>query len=193
MSEWLIGADEVGLGAWCGHLVCCAVAVRKDWTPPVGLNDSKKLTKAKREKLYNILRDVPRALSWMSAEAIDAIGIREALISAHTSAIRDMLSVYPDTEIILDGDVALPDLPQARCIPKADGTFAHVMAASIIAKVTRDWEMTRLDKQYPGYALAKNAGYGTPQHQEGLAKLGPSAIHRKSYAPIKALIKELQP
>jgi ribonuclease HII len=184
MSEYIIGADECGLGSLCYSLLCCAVAVPKDWVPPVGLNDSKKLTKRQREKMYNVLRDVPRCLSWMSAEVIDAIGVREALIKAHTNAIRDMLNAYPGSDVILDGDVRLPELPQVRCIPKADGLFGHVMAASVIAKVTRDGDMARLDKQYPGFDLSKNSGYPTPKHLEALARLGPSPIHRMSYAPV---------
>ncbi len=188
MSKFLVGADECGLGSLAGPLLCCAVAVPADWVPPPGLNDSKKLTKAKREKLYNILRELPRALSWVSAAHIDIIGIRTAVIAAHTNVIQEMLALHHDAEVILDGDVTLPELPQVRCVPHADAIFAHVMAASVIAKVTRDWEMARLDKEYKGYAFAKNAGYGTPEHLQGLAKHGASPLHRKSFEPIKTMV-----
>lgn len=193
MSDYMIGVDEVGLGSWAGPILCCAVAVPKDWTPPEGLNDSKRLTKAKRAKLYNVLREVPRVLAWASAEHIDQVGVRVALIASHTRAVSEMLERYPGADVILDGDVRLPTLPQVRCIPKADATFAHVMAASVIAKVTRDWEMARLSKEYRGYSFEKNAGYGTAAHLECIARLGPSGIHRRSYEPIRSMVAATRP
>lgn len=184
--SYIIGADEVGYGAWAGPLVTCAVAVPEDWMPPHGLNDSKKIkTVAQREYVYGALHRLPLYLSLVSSEDIDKMGVGKALVAAHTTAIRSVLSSYPDSRVILDGNVRLPELPGIDCIPKADGTFPAVMAASVIAKVNRDRLMREYALRYTGYAFDTSMGYGTKEHSDALNKLGPCPIHRQSYAPVQ--------
>ena len=190
---FLIGSDEVGLGAWAGPLVVCAVAVPTLWVPPTGLNDSKQLTPRQRSDLYAKLRAVvPEediAVFYADNTTIDSQGIRRVLIDAHTKAIQVVLARHPETDIVVDGIVRLRQLPQARCVPKADATFPVVMAASIIAKVHRDMLMQLHHRQFPQYQWISNVGYGTQQHRDGLAKHGVSPLHRKSYRPISDLVK----
>lgn len=182
--KYIIGADEVGYGAWAGPLVTCAVAVPDDWVPPVRIDDSKKLSPAQRARAYETLLQLPLRLSLVESSAIDAHGVRNALIAAHTAAIRAMMEAFPDAEAVLDGDMRLPELPSVHTLPRADGQYHAVMAASIIAKVNRDTLMQEYNKQYPGYAWDTNVGYGTADHQVGLARLGPCALHRMSYRPL---------
>jgi ribonuclease HII len=192
VSKYIIGSDEVGLGAWAGPLVVCAVAVKKDWLGILGLNDSKALSRRRREQVYKELVGVKGLrLSLMKSEStdIDRNGIHYCLKRAHTEAIEYLLADYPDAEIVVDGDLKLKRLPQAKSIPKADSLFPSVMAASIIAKVNRDWTMIALAKQYPEYGFESHVGYGTKKHQEALKKYGPCPIHRRSYRPIREILQ----
>ena len=192
MAKYIIGSDEVGLGSWAGPLVVCAVLVPKDWLGPKGLNDSKALSRAKREQVYKSLLEVKDLrLSLMKSENtdIDKMGIHYCLKRAHTEAIEYLLADYPDAEIIVDGDLKLKKLPQAKSIPKADTLFPSVMAASIIAKVNRDWTMMAWSLKYPEYGFSTNVGYGTKKHQAALKKNGPCSLHRRSYRPIKEILQ----
>lgn len=190
MTAYIIGVDEVGLGAWAGPLYVCAVAVPASWRPAQKLTDSKEMTPAMREAVYtNVLQQLPMTIMAVGNEQIDKMGIRSALIHAHTLAIQCMLSLYPNAEVIVDGNVPLPELPQAKLIPKADALYPAVSAASVIAKVNRDLAMKHLHTAYPHYGFDKNAGYGVPAHQKGLKEHGVTPWHRKSYAPIKKLLE----
>jgi ribonuclease HII len=190
MARLLIGSDEVGYGAWAGPLVVCAVATSTTRALPAGLTDSKALTKAARERIYAALHAaaLPCVLVQVSSEALDRVGVHAALIAAHTQAIQQLrreFRAFCDADVVVDGTVALPDLPEARVLPKADTLVPAVSAASVIAKVARDTQMAFYDRIFPGYGFAENVGYGTKEHTMGLERLGVCDIHRRSYRPIK--------
>ena len=189
-SKTLIaGVDEVGRGPLFGTVVAAAVILDPE-NPIEGLMDSKKLTEKKREALYDIICDKALAYSITSAsvEEIDEINILHASMLAMKRAI-ESLSVKP-TQVLVDGN-RLPDIDYpAEAIIKGDQKIEAISAASIIAKVTRDREIVALDKIYPGYGLAKHKGYPTKQHIEALKSLGVTPLHRRSFGPVKQLIKE---
>ena len=187
MQILIAGVDEVGRGPWAGPVVTCAVIL--DPSKPIeGLMDSKKLSEKKREILSIIIKE--RALAWSlgraEVEEIDKYNILRATMIAMQRAIAG-LAIRP-TEVLIDGN-RCPDLPYpSRAIIQGDSKIQEISAASIVAKVARDHEMTLLDERYPGYGFAKHKGYGTKVHMDALAKLGPCEIHRRSFAPVAALL-----
>ncbi len=179
----VIGVDEVGRGSWAGPLCVAAVAWPDD-APTAGLNDSKKLTAAKRREMAAIIRlhAASIGIGWVSAATIDRIGLTAALKIGARQAVLQIGLIAP---IIMDGrDKVLGDI-KADYIIKADGKIPAVMAASIIAKVARDAYMAAIDAQFAGYNFAKHVGYGTSQHQRAIVTLGPCAQHRLSWEPLK--------
>jgi len=186
--NYIIGCDEVGLGAWAGPLMACAVAVPADWTGPPGLTDSKTFSKNKAAMLpiYNQLVGLPLALASMSVEGIDSMGLRPSLIATQTMVILELLRRFPGARVVVDGDVPLPELPRAELHVKGDAKFPAISAASIIAKVNRDFLMKQYHAQFPHYGWDTNAGYGgNSKHAAGLDKYGVTFLHRRSYGPIK--------
>ncbi len=182
----LAGIDEAGRGCWAGPVVAAAVILPDGWCPP-GLNDSKKLTPARRETLYEQIRT--GALSWgacaVSAHVIDASNILAATLLGMARAVT-RLDPAPDL-VLVDG-LQVPEIPfEARAVVKGDGTSAAVAAASIVAKVLRDRVMTVWDRHYPGYGFAAHKGYGAPFHRRALAELGPCPLHRTTFRPISEL------
>ena len=154
-----------------------------------GLDDSKKLTAAKREALFDELKrsDALIGCGMASVEEIDALNILRATFLAMRRAVASLPAV-PEFAII-DGNKIPPELPcPARFLIKGDALSLSVAAASIVAKVTRDRIMRDLAKEFPYYGWEKNAGYGTKAHQDGLKAHGVCVHHRKSYAPIKRLL-----
>ena len=154
------------------------------------MDDSKKLSAPKRETLYERLLSAPGVI-WgvgsASVEEIDAHNILQATFLAMRRAVAD-LGTTPDFALI-DGNRVPPDLPcEARAVVKGDSLSLSIAAASIIAKVTRDHLMVKLDAEFPGYGWANNAGYGTRQHQEAISRLGITVHHRKSFAPIRKIL-----
>jgi ribonuclease HII len=151
---------------------------------PRGLDDSKQLTPEMREELAAAIRKIGLvAIGVASVAEIDALNILRAAHLAMRRAF-DALPVAPVAAIV-DGNMA-PDLPcPVECVIDGDAIVPIVSAASIIAKVERDRMMSELCAQYPGYAFAKHKGYATPEHQEALARLGPCAIHRRSFRPVQ--------
>jgi len=186
----VIGVDECGAGAWAGPLVVCAAAVPVDWVGPEGLNDSKKLTRKKREALFALMDGpVPYTVAHSGSVTVDMMGLGKTLDVSFRQAVEGMLYFFPKSLVVLDG-VLHHDLTHPHiCLPKADGLVPAVMAASVLGKVTRDLEMVEYDRLYPGYDFAKSVGYGTAAHQVGLKKLGVSPLHRRSYAPIKKILE----
>jgi ribonuclease HII len=183
----IIGADECALGSWAGPLFVCAVAVPIGWKPIAGLDDSKKVRPAKRNELYYFLKDrVDFSCVSADSKEIDQTGIGQALRRCFIHTVSAMSTKFPNSLIVLDGEVKLPGIDHLH-FPKADGEVPAVMAASIIGKVLHDRQMVELGKLYPGYNFGKNSGYGTPDHQAALKAKGPSPIHRASYAPIQKL------
>ena len=182
----IIGIDEVGRGAWAGPLLVGAVALGD--AEIVGLTDSKKLTKKRREVLAHELKNSSArvGLGWVSAREIDRIGMSEALKLASRRALK-RIDGDDIEQIIIDGTIRLIDDPRVTTLKQADLIVPAVSAASIMAKVARDAYMTQMDIALPGYSFARHVGYGTATHQTALIDIGPSPIHRMSFAPLKTL------
>lgn len=187
-EEFIIGCDEVGYGCGAGPLYVCGVKAPIDWKID-GLNDSKKLSPTKREKVFKklILERQSSNFTWFisikSHQQIDQSGLGVMLKEAYNDVINKLYS--EDCNIIMDGTIKLTNsnIPQEKIqsIIKADTKIPSVMAASIIAKVSRDQLMNDMDKIYPNYNWKKNKGYLTPDHLDAIRKFGLSDLHRKSY------------
>lgn len=177
----IAGADEVGRGALAGPVVAAACILNLDDLPE-GINDSKQLTRLQRERLAGEIerRAVAYSVSRIEHHEIDQINILKASLRAMELAIKALRPI-PDY-VLIDGHQRVPNLdcPQSTII-KGDCLSVSVAAASIVAKVRRDQWMREYDEQYPGYGFASHAGYNTRIHQEAIARLGPSAIHRLSF------------
>ena len=178
----IIGVDEVGRGPLAGPVISAAIILNKEKIPE-GINDSKKLSKKKREVINEeLISQHSFAIGIASVEEIDKINILQASLLAMKRAVLN-LNIKPQT-ILVDGN-KLPDLEYNMYpIIKGDSKSISIAAASIIAKVYRDKLMQDLSLQYPGYYWEKNSGYGTKQHLLALNNLGVTPIHRKSFAPI---------
>lgn len=180
----LCGIDEAGRGPWAGPVVTAAVILDYDAVPD-GLTDSKKLTEARREELYAQIITSARVCAASAAPAtIDRLNIRSATLAAMARAVSGLPKV-PDY-ILVDGRDVPPGLAQpAQAVVKGDGRCLCVAAASIVAKVLRDRMMVALDAEFPGYGFASHKGYGVPAHREALTRLGPTALHRMSFKPVR--------
>ncbi len=179
----IAGVDEAGRGPLAGPVIAAAVIL--DSKKKIdGLADSKLLTPKKREYLANKIQQYARAWSIGRAEVeeIDHINIFQASLLAMQRAVW-ALTLLP-TLVLIDGKHCPKLSCPSQAIIKGDQKIAEISAASILAKVHRDAEMCRLDVQYPGYGFAKHKGYGTAYHLQSLKERGPSAIHRRSFAPV---------
>jgi len=182
----ILGIDEAGRGPWAGPLVVGAVVLGCEIE---GLNDSKKLTKKRREVLeVEILaRAQAAATGWVSAKELDEVGMSEALRLATRRAVEQI--TVPYHEIIIDGTVnflvGTSKGDYVTTLPKADVLVPSVSAASIIAKVARDRYMAELDGKHPGYGFKSHAGYGVAAHRAAIDKLGVTPEHRLSFAPLQ--------
>lgn len=181
------GVDEVGRGPWAGPVTACAVVLDPSRIPD-GLNDSKKLSAARRDALaVQILEVAEVSLGWASVEEIDQINIRQATFLAMNRAIAGLPRV--PTHALIDGNAIPPGLPcPATCVVKGDGRSVSIAAASIVAKVRRDTLMKELAVMHPGYGWETNMGYGTAKHTDGLHHLGVTQHHRRSFAPIRNIL-----
>jgi len=189
----ICGIDEAGRGPLAGPVVAAAVILPRKGRPK-GLDDSKQLTLEAREELAAKIRAVGIvAVGVASVEEIDTLNILRASHLAMRRAFDELIKIQTPVAAIVDGNMA-PDLPcPVEWVIDGDVIVPIVSAASIIAKVERDRMMTELCAQYPGYAFSKHKGYSTPEHQEALARLGPCAVHRKSFKPVQdALQTQLQ-
>ncbi|MBO7513794.1 MAG: ribonuclease HII [Fibrobacter sp.] len=208
----VVGIDEVGRGPLAGPVVACA-AVLKAPDALLTLNDSKKLTRPKREAMYQDVQDACAcfAVASASVEEIDRMNILEADFLAMRRALqalgmpglhesapqipifqKGMLPAASKILIAVDGNLKIHGIPEEMQIPvvKGDGRIASISAASILAKVFRDRYMDDLEKKFPGYGFDKHAGYGTKAHLDAIRRLGMTAEHRKSFHP-KSLQTEL--
>jgi ribonuclease HII len=187
VEELVAGVDEVGRGPLCGPVVTAAV-ILDPARPIAGLNDSKKLSEARRERLFDEIRD--KALAWCigraEVEEIDRLNILQATFLAMQRAVEG-LSIQPRLALI-DGNRCPKLLVPSAPVVGGDARVPAIAAASILAKVSRDREMAELDARYPGYGMAGHKGYPTPAHLEALRRLGPTPIHRRSFAPVRALL-----
>lgn len=184
----IAGVDEAGRGPWAGPVVAAAVILRG--RVPAGLDDSKRLTARRREALFAELQGSGAiiGIGEASVAEIDALNILQATYLAMTRAVL-ALGVEP-AHVLVDGNRLPKWRWPARAIVGGDGLEPAISAASIIAKVTRDAIMADLDARHPGYGWAANQGYGTAGHADGLRRLGVTVHHRRSFAPIRALIEE---
>lgn len=186
------GVDEAGRGPLAGPVVAAAV-ILDPTVRIVGLGDSKRLSPQRRAELDLEIRE--RAAGYAVARAdvdvIDAINILQATMQAMREAVA-RLDPAPDL-VLVDGN-RCPDVPcPVRAVVGGDATVAAIGAASILAKVARDREMIEMDRRYPEYGFARHKGYGTRAHRDALLRLGPSPIHRLSFAPVTSALMRHAP
>lgn len=188
-GELLAGVDEVGRGPLAGDVVAAAV-ILDPARPIAGLADSKRLSEKKRELLFDEIRQKAHcfAVARASVAEIDQLNILHASLLAMRRAVEQL---QPQPEFVLvDGNRKPRWHYPCDTVVKGDDRVAAIAAASILAKVTRDREMLELDRRYPGYGLAQHKGYPTRAHVEALERLGPTPIHRVSFAPVRQLLSE---
>ena len=182
-ARWVAGVDEVGMGPLAGPVVAAAVVLRERVDLP-GLNDSKRLSRVARERLDGAIREQALAVSLgaVAPDEIDARGIYRAGLEAMRRAV-ESLGRSPD-RVLVDARTIPGIAAEQTPIVGGDRRDGTIAAASIVAKVHRDGLMRVLEDRYPGYGFAQHKGYPTPQHFDALRRLGPSPIHRRSFAPV---------
>ena len=195
--QLVAGLDEAGRGPLAGPVVAAAVSLKAEFlADPQKLeklklvNDSKKLTAKKREELFEIIKTecFEFGVGICDHETIDHINILQATFLAMKIAV-SQLKNKPD-HLLIDGKFIIPNSSfNQEAIIDGDALVFSIAAASIIAKVTRDRIMDEMDKKYPQYGFAKHSGYGTKFHMEAIKQYGPCPIHRKTFEPIKGIIK----
>lgn len=185
---YLAGVDEAGRGPLAGPVVAAAVILPPDFAI-AGIDDSKKLSPKKREWLFDLIREQAIAYSIARADVdeIDQINILQATLLAMKRAVKG-LPVRP-SRVLVDGNQA-PNIDEpVATLVRGDALNQSISAASILAKVARDREMTELDSVYPGYGFARHKGYPTKAHLEAIARLGVLPVHRRSFAPVAKLLR----
>jgi ribonuclease HII len=186
-GSYLAGVDEAGRGPLAGPVVAAAVILHPDCQIS-GIDDSKKLSPAKRERLFEMITQeaIAYCVGRAEVEEIDNINILQATLLAMKRAISG-LAVRPSL-VLVDGNQA-PEIDEpVETLIKGDSLNKAIAAASILAKVTRDREMIGLDSVYPGYGFAKHKGYPTRTHLDAIARLGVLPVHRRSFAPVARLL-----
>lgn len=184
----ILGIDEVGRGPWAGPMVVGACVLGDEKID--GLNDSKKLSAKKRQKLAYEIKEkaLACATGWVTSGEIDDLGLSKALKLAAERAVKKINKQSTGSEIynqiIIDGTIKLIDDSRVVTLPKADTLIPAVSAASIIAKEARDMYMIKLGEKYPQYGFEKHMGYGTSFHKESLQKYGLCSEHRRSFRPV---------
>lgn len=181
------GVDEAGRGPWAGPVSAAAVILNPDDLPP-GIDDSKALTEKRRAALEPLIKS--RALAWAvgfaSVEEIDELNILHATGLAMRRAVEAL--AHPPVHALVDGNYRFKLPCAVTPVVKGDSRSLSIAAASILAKTARDRLMIEMDATYPGYGFASHKGYNAPIHQKALQTLGPCPEHRRSWAPIKALL-----
>lgn len=181
--EQIIGIDEAGRGPLAGPVVAASAVL--DLKKIIdGIDDSKKISPKKREKLYDILinETIYHKIIQISEKDIELINIRQATIKAMEQCVSEWGNLRKSL-VLIDGDIKLSNIPgtRQRCIIKGDATSASIAAASILAKVYRDEIMVRYSHQYPNYGFEKHKGYGTREHIAAIGEHGLCPIHRESF------------
>lgn len=186
MNDLVAGIDEAGRGPLAGPVVTAAVIFKDYPSELFGINDSKQLSRSKRQSFAEVIKKHAHCYSIhiQEVEQIDTLNIYEATRLSMMQAV-DNLSIEP--HVLLVDAMKLPTTTSQHSIIKGDAKSLAIAAASILAKTTRDEIMDKFDKIYPEYHFAKNAGYGTALHLEALSEFGPTPIHRKSFEPIKSM------
>jgi ribonuclease HII len=189
----IAGTDEVGRGSLAGPVVAAAVIFGPRGVPR-GIDDSKKLTRLRREELAEEIRRraVAYAIARVEHDSIDLVNIHRASLFAMESAVK-ALQPQPDY-VLIDGRHQLPeiDCPQ-KAVIKGDSISVSIAAASIVAKVSRDLWMREYDREYPGYGFSSHCGYNTREHQEAINRMGPCAIHRVTFQGVLSFQPSLFP
>jgi ribonuclease HII len=182
------GIDEAGRGALAGPVVAAAVILPRGLDIP-GVTDSKQLSPARRDEFFDIIMERALAVGIGSGGhlLIDRINILQATLEAMKDAVRQ-LSPSPDY-LLIDGISKVPLTIHQQTIKKGDGISLSIAAASIIAKVSRDRLMAGFEEDYPGYGFAGHKGYGCAAHLEAIARIGPCAIHRKTFRGVKEHVR----
>jgi len=193
--DFIGGVDEAGRGPLAGPVVAACVVIdsnfKIDHDDLALVADSKKLSAKRREKLFGLIKEkvIAVEIGVVDNLIIDKINILQASFLAMRRAIKK-LKIEP-SYILVDGKFKIPKLEKSQtAIIGGDGKVFCIAAASIIAKVSRDWLMSEIDKAYPQYEFAKHKGYGTKAHFAKIAELGPCPLHRFSFSPIKEMIKK---
>ena len=183
----IAGTDEAGRGPLAGDVVAAAVILSPAVSIP-GLDDSKRLSPAQRERCFQQIQRKARAfaIARASVEEIDRLNILQASLLAMQRAVM-ALALQPDF-VYVDGQHCPCWRYRCRAVIKGDRLVPAIAAASVLAKVTRDREMQALEQTWPGYGFARHKGYPTPQHLSALRALGPSPVHRTSFAPVARLL-----
>lgn len=183
--DFIACIDEVGRGCLAGDVVACAVVMPKNCFIP-GVDDSKKLSAKKREKLYELIlsNSVAIGIGRIGPHIIDEINIKEATRLAMKEAVLNLKDksghdIKP-SYLLIDAEKISIDIPQ-KSIIKGDEKSHGIQCASIVAKVYRDRLCNKWDEEYKGYKIFKNKGYGTKEHRDAIKRLGPSPIHRKTF------------
>jgi ribonuclease HII len=194
-SRWVIGIDEVGMGALAGPIAVGAVVTEVGWSHGL-VKDSKKYVDSKtfkaHEKRVKVLDGIIKpqvlfsSLSLVESQLIDSLGIQDAWHQCLWQVAKKCLERYPDAVVVVDGNTcgSVPTT-NAVAIPRGDCLVPAVSAASVMAKVSRDRVMEMLGRAYPEYAFEQNKGYGTRRHMVALAVHGPCPVHRRSYDPVR--------
>jgi ribonuclease HII len=187
-NDLVAGIDEAGRGPLAGPVVTAAVIFHEHPIELIGINDSKLLSRSKRENYAEIIKKYALAyyVHIQSVEQVDTLNIYQATKSSMMLAV-DNLPIQP--QVLLVDAMTLPTDIAQHSIIKGDAKSLAIAAASILAKTTRDNLMNEFDKIYPEYHFAKNAGYGTSDHLSALKQFGVTKIHRKSFEPIKSMIR----
>ena len=187
-AKFVCGVDEAGRGPLAGAVVAAAVVLGGNKIE--GLRDSKKLSEQRRQQLAEIIREesLCYAVALADEKEIDRYNIRQATIFAMQRAITQIV-ICPDI-VLVDGDFTPPCPYPAQAIVGGDDKVEEIMAASILAKTERDAMMLKLHAQYPHYGFASHKGYPTPEHLRALKEKGPCPAHRKTFAPVAAVIQK---
>ena len=183
----IAGGDEAGRGPWAGPVYSAMVILPERYDLP-GLDDSKKLSRVHRQRLFSLIKKqaVGFGIGTASPEEIDRVNILQATRLAFRRAFE---FIRPGPDYVLLDFIKLPwlKLPH-QAFAKGESLSDSIAAASILAKEARDCYMEEADLRFPGFGFARHMGYGTPEHQEALRRLGPCSLHRRSFKPIKALL-----
>lgn len=192
-TRFLLGIDEVGRGPWAGPVAIGAflfdlVNFDLDFFIKNKIRDSKTLSSSQRQKIKKLFesQNYSYSVTFSDSQVIDNIGLSKAI----TLAVSKSLAYFSCIDYVLvDGSINLPGKFPHRCLNRGDQSCFSIAAASIVAKVARDEQMVAYDSLYPGYYFSHHKGYGTRLHQQSLLKLGPCPIHRRSFKPIKKILK----